>query len=103
MELREHIGLKTLATQNVKDDCDCHVTREELAESIAAALQMVTSSKASVQTQSTPAVKVSALQTEVADRVLNTESILDKVKKNKGWLAILGLQVAVVAAIIMFM
>jgi hypothetical protein len=117
MQLVEHIAsASAVAAQSIQDDCDCHVTKEEMIETIVAAIRATRETgpvrevvrEAPVQTiraQSVPSsgsfvsgLNSLGLADEIAGRVDSGMSMMDKVL-----LGVIAAQIVGLGYIIFFM
>lgn len=86
MQLVEHIAsasasANSVTAQSVQEDCDCHVTREEMVDAIVTALKVTRDSEAPVQVQTVQAQTVQAQSlptTNFANR-LNSLGLADEI------------------------
>jgi len=107
MQLVEHIATNdnTVTAQSI-DDCDCHVTKEEMIDTIIAAIKATRDVPSTVQTQSISPIKTNltnrlnslGLADEIGSRVENNMSTRDKV-----CLGVIAAQIMALAYIIFFM
>lgn len=92
MQLVEHIsttGPSVVSAQSVEDDCDCHVTKEEMIETIVAAIKTVKADmQPQVMAQSVPAARrvtkaprrAAVEANDFSDR-LNSLGLADEIEK----------------------
>jgi hypothetical protein len=90
MQLVEHIsiGSESVKAQSMQDDCDCHVTKEEMIDTIVTAIKTMREEK------SRPMLESQSLSQEIAERVggIKTATTMDKVM----WVVIAGLALGLV-------
>lgn len=102
MQVVEHIACSSaLQSQKVAEDCDCHVTKEEMIEAIVAGVKAARSSD-SVVAQATPELtgklKTLGLADEIGSRPAFQMNAMDKIL-----LAIIAAQIVGLGYIVFFM